>query len=153
MEVAMKIFVRGQNYTGANFRGIPDETDGQLCDLILNGDEVDIVDFILDNFDWGRQDDIKSIAVLIDKLKREELGQFEGAGGVLYIRDAESNVLYVLEDIESFENDDVLILGEVKAKHPVSNDTVNHMVDKVIEARQKSQKKPAKKAKKKAKKQ
>jgi hypothetical protein len=164
----MKVQVRGCNYTGHHFRQIACAYDGRTVDVTLIGSDQQIVKFVLDNFDWGGDAArFPTVAVLCSALSNDDalnaagfdpteyevedneehpqliLGQFDGAGGVVWIKDETGEELFEVGDLDYFADNKIIDLGEVDldkidnyaAEHGLNGyyDYVNQMVRKLVE--------------------
>ena len=132
----MKVQVRGCNYTGHHFRGIDCAYDGRTVDVTLVGTEQQIVNFVLDNFDWGANGKSFTVSELCEALAHDDqllaegfdltssdeddddaehllLGQFDGAGGVVWVKDENGEALFEVGDPEWFADRKVIDLGIV----------------------------------------
>ena len=110
----MKLTIRGWNYEGAHFRGIESNTDERPLRITLNGDEADIVNYILDEFSYGPDEDTQlSLDELIEGFENGVIMNGDGCGCVLEIIDECGAVIYK-ETIDE--------CGTVIYKDPQAND-------------------------------
>lgn len=113
----MQVTVYGENYTGSHFRGFEDGDDGHIVKMVLKGKERKIVDFILENFSYGSEDDVGTIDELRAGYKRGDIPQFDGCGGVLKLENEAGEEVYFAKDFvtkKEFKKAVIIDLGEIK---------------------------------------
>lgn len=96
------------NYTGAHFRGIDDETDGQICLLEITGSEEDVVDYLLEECSYGKPPNGAKMTMgrYISAMEDGSISNFDGCGGVFSI-EQDGKVLLDLSD--EFWNEEELV--------------------------------------------
>ncbi len=130
----MQITIIGWNYEGAAFRGIESSTDEQTVDLTLIGDEQDIVNFVLEQFSYGSDEAITSVADLAAGYENEDIPNGDGCGGVIRLMDNDRETLFThgdADDILSFDKGQPIIMTVDFSKTPydtLGRDVLNNMV-------------------------
>lgn len=94
----MQVTVYAETYTGAHFRGFEDAADGRTVKAVLVGEERKIVDFILENFSYGEDDELGTLKALIRGYKKGDVSQFDGCGGVLMIEGEDGKRMFFAND-------------------------------------------------------
>lgn len=94
-----KLVVHGVNYEGAHFRGIESNTDDILVKLTVEGEEQQVVDYLLHNFSYGPDESITTVQQLVDGLKGNNVPIFDGCGGLLKIETTDFDTPTVLLDL------------------------------------------------------
>ena len=93
-----RVVVYAQNYTGANFRGFADPSDGVDVKATLQGQSNKIAAFILANFSYGSDDDSLTLDKMIEQYESGDVPQFDGCGGVYKIEDVNGRELFYDKD-------------------------------------------------------
>ena len=124
----MKATICGWNYEGANFRGYFSETDERLLMISIEGNEQDVIDFILNEFSYGNyvdEDDyISSFKDLIKGYAEGMIPNGDGCGGVISIIDDNGEIWTFIDNVDLMAEDPIQ-LGEVNVP---SSKTLNELV-------------------------
>lgn len=92
-----KIVVHGVNYEGAHFRGIASDTDDKQVLLTVEGEEQQVVNYLLSNFSYGPDESVATVADLVVGLANNNIPIFDGCGGILKISTADVNPTVLLD--------------------------------------------------------
>lgn len=112
----MEVTVFGFNYEGAHFRGIACATDNRYVKLNIQGEEHQIVNFIMENFAWGAGGDDGepvTLALLVTGMEEYGLGMFDGAGGAIKITEGDTVHVDMTEEFDLSEEGEPIDLGTV----------------------------------------
>ena len=133
MKVDLKI--TGWNYTGHHFRGLPSPYDEVLLNVRLRGEETDVVEWILENFSYGPQSEVRYLEELVSGYRKYTIPNADGCGGVIRILDNSTGDA-VFEQEEMPDYDQPLDLGTYEVaedRRDWEEDLLNTMVRTVID--------------------
>jgi hypothetical protein len=123
----MRLIVYGGTYTGARSRGLADPADNRWVMMLLEGTERNIVDYLLENFSYGAQENITTVSDLARGISDRSVTMFEGCGGLLRLMQENGKIIFHDEDVASSTPLEWVDLATINVDKLDQDDFYNHV--------------------------